>query len=254
MLTAFRDWDAGVGPDVYKMMASAIYNKPVEEITKDERFVGKVVVLAAGYGMGADKYEYTLAAGSMGPPMVVPTDKCQEIINVYRATNDPYPKLWNAMEMLLVRLVMRSPSELKVLKTTRENSILLPSGLHLTYPGLEADFNPVQEKFSNFKYYSLDDQAKKKRGEEVKGRKIYGGSLTENVVQALARIIVADQMLEIAKRYKVVTMTHDEVVCIVPETEVSEAEQFMVAEMSKVPSWCPDLPLNAEAESGERYG
>lgn len=250
MLAAFKAWDDGVGPDVYKSMASVIYGKPVEEITKDERFVGKVVVLAAGYGMGADKYEYTLAAGTMGPPMVVPNDKCRAIINAFRSKNDPYPKLWNAMEMLLVRMVMRSPTEYKILKTTRENSILLPNGLYLDYPGLEADFDQVNEKFSNFRYYSLEEQ----EDPEAKGHKIYGGLLTENVVQALARIIVADQMLEIAKKYRVVTMTHDEVVCVVPEAEVKEAEQFMLSEMRKVPDWCPDLPLNAEVESGERYG
>jgi len=254
MLTAFRDWDNGVGPDVYKLMASAIFNKPIEAITKDERFVGKVVVLAAGYGMGADKYEYTLAAGLKGPPMIVPNDRCREIIKAYRSTNDPYPKLWTKMDELLIRMVMHSESELKILKTTKNNSILLPNGLYLDYPGLEADFDQVNERFSNFKYYSLEEQTKKKAGEEVKGHHIYGGSLTENVVQALARIIVANQMLEIAKRYRVVTMTHDEVVCIVPEREVVEAEQFMLTEMRKTKDWYAEIPLNAEVESGAQYG
>ena len=245
MLQAFLEWDKGVGPDVYKIMASEIYSKPIDQITKEERFVGKVVVLAAGYGMGADKYEYTLAAGSMGPPMVVPSYKCRQIIKAFRSKNDPYPKLWNKMEMLLVRMVMRSESEYKVLRTTKDKSILLPNGLYLNYPRLIGDYDQVEESYSNFRYYVQNEE---------KPHKIYGGLLTENVVQALARIIVADQMLEISKRYRVVTMTHDEVVCVVPQNEVAEAEQFMIEEMRKPPSWAPELPLNAEAESGERYG
>jgi DNA polymerase family A len=254
MLQAFRDWDEGTGPDVYKIMASVIYNKPIDQITKEERFVGKVVVLAAGYGMGADKYEYTLAAGSMGPPVIVPNDKCWEIIKAFRLKNAPYPTLWNKMEMMLVRMVSRSPTSLKMLEITKDHSILLPNGLYLNYPGLTADFDPNEERYSNFKYYTLDQQKILKVGGEVKGKKIYGGLLTENVVQALARIIVADQMLAISKELKVVTMTHDEVVCIVPDRDVLDAEQFMLTEMRKTPSWAPDLPLNAEAEHGVCYG
>lgn len=253
MLQQFKDWDDGLGPDVYKVMASIIYNKPIEEITGDERFVGKVVVLAAGYGMGADKYEYTLAAGTMGKPMFVPNEQCRTIINTFRKVNSPYPMLWEQMNSLLVRMLLKSETEFKVLKTTKNNSILLPNGLYLDYPGLEASFDHINERYFDFRYYTLEEQEEKRRGEIVNGHKIYGGLLTENVVQALARIIVADQMLEIAKRYRVVTMTHDEVVCIVPENEVPEAEQFMLKIMRTTPAWCSDLPLNAECESGERY-
>jgi DNA polymerase len=254
MLKAFSDWDAGVGPDVYKTMAAVIYNKPVDTITKDERFVGKVVVLAAGYGMGADKYEYTLAAGTMGTAMVVTNDKCRHIINAFRTKNNPYPKLWNDMEMLLIRMLMRREAEYKILKITKDSRILLPNGLYLNYPGLEADYNQVSERYSDFKYYTLKEQQLKRVGVEVKGKKIYGGLLTENVIQALARIIVANQMLEISKELKVVTMTHDEVVCVVKESEVEQATQFMLTEMRKTKDWYADIPLNAEAESGIRYG
>lgn len=240
MLSAFRD-----GTDVYKRMASTIYDKPFKEITPDERFIGKVVVLAAGYGMGADKYEYTLAAGLLGPPVVVPNDKCRQIITAFRKANAPYPKLWMRMEELLIRMVDRSPIELKCLKTTKNFSILCPNGLQLNYPKLEADFDANAERYFDFRYFPKDAE---------KPHKIYGGLLTENVVQMLARVIVAEQMLRISKELRVVTMTHDEVVCVVSEQEVEAAEKFMVAEMRKAPEWAPELPLNAEVESGERYG
>jgi DNA polymerase I-like protein with 3'-5' exonuclease and polymerase domains len=61
-------------------------------------------------------------------------------------------------------------------------------------------------------------------------------------------------MLEIAKKYKVVTMSHDEVVCVVPDEQVEDAKKDMVRIMSVPPSWGLDIPLNAEAESGDTYG
>jgi DNA polymerase len=205
--------------------------------------------------MGADKYEYTLAAGLMGPPVIVTSDKCRAIIKAFREKNDPYQTLWNDMEMMLVRMVEGVPRPYKLLEVTKEFSIKLPNDLYLHYPGLEGDYDPHEQRYSNFKYYSLEEQEKKAAGDtEVKGRKIYGGLLTENVVQALARIIVAEQMLVISKELRVVTMTHDEVVCIVPENQVRDAEQFMITEMRKPPVWALELPLNAAAESGVHYG
>jgi DNA polymerase len=91
-------------------------------------------------------------------------------------------------------------------------------------------------------------------GLENSSRKMYGGLLVENVVQALSRVIVANQMLEIAKRYRVVMFTHDEVVCVVPDAEVEVAKGFMKEVMSTPPSWGESIPLNAEAESGKTYG
>jgi DNA polymerase len=259
MLHAFKTWDDGTGPDVYKLMASKIYGKPLETITKEERFVGKVVVLGAGYGMGADKYEYTLAAGLMGPPMVVPNNECRQIIGLYRSDNPEYPKLWQLMDHCLFYMTNKKKHSYKVLEMTDDFRILLPNGLYLNYPGLEGDYNPNTEVISNYRYYTLEEQEKRQRlkgdeRDEIKGSKIYGGLLTENVTQALARLIVADQMLTISKELPVVTMTHDEVVCIVKEAEAEQAAQFMLTEMRKPPSWCMDLPLNAEVEYGVRYG
>jgi DNA polymerase bacteriophage-type len=239
MLQAFRDWDAGTGPDVYKLMASVIYSKPIEEITAEERFIGKVVVLGAGYGMGADKYRYTLAAGTMGKPVDISEEESKKVIKAYRATNEPYGKLWKQMDYLLYYMLEGHREEFKSMVITKEQ-ILLPNGLCLFYPNLDADKEGGTGTYSNYTYGKYQS-------------KIYGGLLTENVTQALARVIVADQMLAISKRYRVVTMTHDEVVCLVKEEEAKEASEFMVAEMRKTPSWCTDLPLNAQVEYGQRY-
>jgi len=93
--------------------------------------------------------------------------------------------------------------------------------------------------------------------------KIYGGKVIENVVQALARIIVFDQMAKIDQelrkkdttdeRYRVVLTVHDEVVCIVPDHYEQECKESMLRHMSVAPKWCEELPVACEAESGLNY-
>ena len=81
-----------------------------------------------------------------------------------------------------------------------------------------------------------------------------GPFIVHNCVQALARIVVAEQMAIIGSRYKVVLQVHDEVVVLCDEAEVKDAEAYMVQVMSTPPSWAPDLPVACEADYGENYG
>src|SRR5690606_35711538 len=80
--------------DVYKLMASAIYGVPVEEITDDQRFIGKICVLGLGYGMGPNKLEMTLRQGVMGPPVEISLDECRRIVSIYRSRNRKITGLW----------------------------------------------------------------------------------------------------------------------------------------------------------------
>jgi DNA polymerase len=92
------------GEDVYKIMASSIYGKTVEDITKEERFVGKTTILGAGYGMGAQKFQAQLKTFGVD----VPEDECQRIISVYRTTYDKIPDLWKQAQRCLEAIVTRS--------------------------------------------------------------------------------------------------------------------------------------------------
>jgi DNA polymerase len=83
---------------------------------------------------------------------------------------------------------------------------------------------------------------------------IWGGSVVENVVQALARIIVGEQMIEINKKYRPALTVHDAVVNVVPETEVEEAVKFITDTMSTPPNWATGLPVACEANHGASYG
>jgi len=83
---------------------------------------------------------------------------------------------------------------------------------------------------------------------------IWGGSVVENVVQALARCVIGEQMLMIAERYRPALTVHDAVVCVVPEDEVEEANDFIISCMNTRPEWAPGLPITCESSYGRSYG
>jgi DNA polymerase len=85
-------------------------------------------------------------------------------------------------------------------------------------------------------------------------KKLYGGKLTENIVQAVARCVMTDGMLRIQERYPCLLTVHDEVVCLVPETEEEDAKTWVLAQMVMEPKYMPGIPLAAEIDSAKRYG
>jgi DNA polymerase I-like protein with 3'-5' exonuclease and polymerase domains len=232
------------GEDVYKKMASAIYNKDESDVTKEERFVGKTTILGAGYGMGAAKFQAQLKNFNVGLPL----EECQRIISVYRETYPMIPTFWRAAGDALGTIMENQAGELGrdgILKIDGLQGILLPNGMRVKYPNLRKVIN------DDGKTEMVYDT---KRGKATIPNRIYGGKVTENVCQALARIAIGKQMLMIAKKYKVVMTVHDAVACIVPEGEVETAQEFVELCMKLRPEWAPDLPLNCESGYGKSYG
>jgi len=232
------------GEDVYKIMASAIYGKGVEEITKDERFVGKTTILGAGYGMGATKFQAQLK--NFG--VEVETEEAQRIINTYRNTYPKITQLWKDAGTALKAILQKQHTTLGrdgVLEIQGEDGIRLPNGLYIRYPNLRL-------------YENEDGKAEivydTKKGKAVIPNRIYGGKMIENVCQALARIIIGEQMLMVAKKYKVVMTVHDAIACIAPEQEVETAVEYVELCMRLRPKWAQELPLNCEAGYGRSYG
>lgn len=226
--------------DVYKKMASAIYGKAEADITKDERFVGKTTILGAGYGMGAVKFQGQLKTFGVD----VSLDEARRIIDIYRKTNPAVTALWRQAQNMLVAM---SRAEACVLGRKGvlavdpwETAIKLPSGLLMRYNDLKF---AQTENGIEFSYQTR------------KGRtRIYGGKVIENVCQAIARCIIAEQMLKIGKRYKVVLTVHDAIACIVPDAEVVEAQAFVEECMRWTPEWAAGLPVNCESGVGQSYG
>jgi DNA polymerase len=87
-----------------------------------------------------------------------------------------------------------------------------------------------------------------------KKQKLYAGRLCNNIVQALARIVMSDGMLRVGKRYPVVGTVHDELLALVPDMEGEEAKAWVHAQMVKVPTWMQGIPLNADVGYHQRYG
>jgi len=226
--------------DVYKKMASAIYSVAEDQVTKDQRFVGKTTILGAGYGMGAAKFQAQLK--TMG--VETELEECRRIIQVYRETNPQVVNLWRQAQSMLVGLVNGDAVQLgkKGVLTVvpKHYAIKLPSGLLMRYDGLSYT---ETDKGIQFSY-------KTRRGHT----KIYGGKVIENVCQAVARCIIGEQMLRIARKYRVVMTVHDAIACVVPESEVDEGMAYVEEAMRWTPDWATGLPINCEAGYGASYG
>jgi DNA polymerase I-like protein with 3'-5' exonuclease and polymerase domains len=226
--------------DPYKRMASQIYGKPSEEISDPERFVGKTTILGCGYGMGAVKFQGQLKTFGVE----VSLDEARRIIDIYRRTNPAVTALWKQAQNMLVGMSRAENSALGkagVLSVDGwEKAIKLPSGLLMRYNDLKFEQTENGVEFSYKTRYGRT--------------RIYGGKVIENVCQAIARCIIAEQMLKIGKRYKVVLTVHDAIACVVPEAEVAEAQAYVEECMRWTPDWAAGLPVNCESGHGKAYG
>jgi len=228
------------GEDVYKKMASRIYGCSEEEVTKDQRFVGKTTILGAGYGMGALKFQAQLKTFGFDMDL----DEARRVINIYREANWKINQLWRDCQNMVRNMVNGESYQIGrqgVLQVVgEERGIKLPSGLLIHYDDLSA------ENTENGLEYSY----KTRRGRT----RIYGGKVTENVCQAIARCIIGEQMLQIAKKYRVVLTVHDSIVACVRDEEVAEAQAYVEECMRWTPAWAEGLPINCESGTGKSYG
>ena len=234
------------GRDIYSEFASDVYDKKVTKADKVERFVGKTCILGLGYGMGKDKFKSALKIGMGGISVDVDIEEAERVVRLYRGKYAQIADLWKSGQLALEAMLDGFEYELgTALLKCNKDGIHLPNGMKVIYPELRITDG-------NFEY-------KNRYG----FTKIYGGKLIENVVQALARIVVFDQMAKIdqnlrkldkpGQRHKVVLTVHDEVVAVVPDSYAEEAKKMMMEIMSQPPSWCKDLPVACEADVGKSY-
>ena len=232
------------GEDVYRIMASAIYGVPPEEVTDEQRFVGKTTILGAGYGMGAAKFQAQLRTFGVD----LHSDECQYIITVYRRTYPKIVALWNQAGRALEALMSQRTAPLgrEGVLTVDLLGIRLPNGMYIRYPNLRTQVDKITGR--DEMVYDT------KKGRATIPSRIYGGKVVENICQALARIVIGEQMLMVARRYRVVMTVHDAVGCIAPAEEADDARAFVEQCMRMRPKWAPGLPLNCESKMGASYG
>jgi DNA polymerase len=251
-------------------MATSIYNIDYNSVNKEQRTLGKCATLGCGYGMGATKFQVTCK----NPPYNVDIthSTAQKIITTYRKTFDQVPNFWKLCESYLPFMTADYCEALpesvgsgwggqfsnpnreyappyqpnRVLYFGKE-CIELPNRLALHYPNLRN--NGITTFPYNDEYAKHDDQwfyAEK--------TKTYGGAMTENIVQALARIVIGEQILRAHREVGPVVLTvHDEIVCCVPEKEAEAKLPKLIKIMRTPPSALSTLPLDAEGRISDFY-
>lgn len=226
---AYRLFDAGKGPDIYCVMAEKIYGRAISK-KKDpiERQMGKTAKLGLGYGTGEDKLATTAK---------IAVEEARRIKNVYRASHKHVVQLWYRCDEVLPLIangaIGVSVDYRGIIKTC-EDGLLLPNGLVIKYQDLELDDD-------QWTYW--DGRAR---------QKIYGAKMVENIVQALARIIVMEQSLMVPRR--LVLSVHDEGVWITKDYKAEKVKAEAEKALRTPLWWCPDLPLNCEVGYHKSYG
>jgi DNA polymerase len=226
------------GGDVYKEMASAIYNVNAESVTDKQRQVGKMAILGCGYGMGGKRFAEQCA--TMG--INVAEDEAKRIVSVYREKNNRIAQYWRDVEQDFVEMVKGAGRVGTV-------PLPLPSGRSLTYhnPRIIQRETPWGAMRDTAQVDTLNSVTR-----QWVSQIIWGGLLTENVVQATARDMMATAMMALeVKGYNVILSVHDEIICEVPDNFGSLDE--MIDIMTQVPAWAEGCPINAEGKEGKRY-
>lgn len=237
------------GADPYIAVASEFYKKPINK--KDhpmERQLGKIVELQAGYQSGGNKIRATIRVKSKRKILLSPAEGVAAR-DAYRATHPAVVALWAEGERWLRRMAQFESGEwmgcVRIAcdreKGTRR--VILPNGIALIYDTLEW----FTDKETGDSYWRL----KSRKG----WTSIYGGKFVQNLIQALARVVVSQAMLRLKHRgYRTVSMKHDELWILVPiDGHEKEHERVLIEELSRTPAWLPGIPLGAESVMGPRY-
>lgn len=265
LLEAFKE-----GRDPYSELASGIFHVPAEDIRRNKdsdpqmkmyRNVGKTAILSAGYGVGKAQFAKMLwlSGARLGETMTEHARLAERSWLIYRKRHPHIVKMWDSMDTALKLLLHGSTRTFggpkgdifklgpMPMPDTEEliPSILLPSGFMLRYPGLRYERDPYHEKMG----YVYDQWL----SNGLVPKKIYGGLLTENLIQALAFQLLMWQAIEMDKAgVKLKCNIHDAFLACVPEAEAERTKGIMEACMSRVPDWLEGFPVACECSEVRR--
>jgi DNA polymerase len=272
------------GGDPYAAFGAQMFNIPnlTKESHPDLRQSAKSALLGCGYGLGWASFASQLLVGFLGAPPVryskdfakrlgVDSEYAQAfvklndidtklleiphtcstedllnhvlaskaIIDTYRSTAYPVVAFWSLCETALHRALVKGEELVYKCITFRKGEIELPNGMKLLYPDLR---------------YVKDDKGRSQAVYGPHATKLYAGKITNNITQALARIVMTDGMLRVAKKYPIAGTVHDELIAVVPDDEVVDAKTWVLAQMTMEPSYMQGIPLSADGGAHRRYG
>lgn len=246
LVQAFRE-----GRDVYSEFASEVYGRKITKADKVERFVGKTCILGLGYGMGAEKFRRTLEIGQAGISVKVDINEADRIVRLYRQKNFKIMQLWNECGSALTAMTQGGTGVIRGMLPFGQNRIQLPSKLHITYPLLR----PATNGFEYIADARTYEKAINDPTAAVTYTKIYGGKVVENIVQALASIVIREQMVRIGEKgYTPLFQVHDEIVICAPDKDADAAASLLETIMSTPPGWAVGLPVACEVGIADNYG
>ena len=222
------------GEDVYSSFASILYDKPInKDEHPNERFIGKTCILGLGYGMGVNRFSEQLA--SMGHE--VTPEFAELAVQTYRKSYSKIRALWYEYNNVLDAMISGQEVRFGPI-TTGKDCINLPNGMKLIYHKLSKD-----KSTGNYTYMYAG-----------KLEYIYGAKLVENVVQALARIIITRAELTLAEYGMYACLSvHDELVFVIEHGLVDKSKRAIEIVMNKAPPWLKELPVACEVLSGSNY-
>ena len=231
------------GEDIYCRTASRMFGVPVEKhgVNGHLRQKGKIATLACGYqgALGALK-----AMG--GIEMGLSEDELQSIVDSWREANPNIVSLWWDIDAVVKRVVKtRTKEKYKSLVISYEKGILfieLPSKRRLAYPKAKIGINRFGGESIVYEGIVVGNKWDKIES--------YGGKFVENIVQAIARDILAETMMRLEKKgFNIVMHIHDEVVIESDSSSIEEINEIM----SIVPIWAPGLSLEADGFESKFY-
>ena len=231
LLQAFAD-----RRDVYCEFASEVYGRTITKADATERAVGKACTLGLGYGMGAEKFQRVLEIGQAGVTVKLDMGEVERIVRIYRQKNWKIPQLWRRCDAALLTMTRGGWGDLCSSVSYDGTGIKLPNGLYIRYPELRTTV-------AGFEYQG--------RREFVK---IYGPKMVENCVQALAALLIREQMVDIGVKFRVVLQVHDEIVVAVPKDQAEGARAWIEQCMVTPPTWASGLPVACESGVAVNYG
>jgi len=232
LVEAFRK-----GVDVYSAFASRLYDFEVTKANTTERFVGKTCILGLGFGVGGVTLQNSLSIADVD----VTLNESYRYVNTYRTIYPCIPALWSLMDKKVIQAMAEGVRlEIGFNIHTEKEAIVLPNGMKLRYPNL------YQKQVDGYNNWVYDY-----RGNETT---IYGAKLVENVVQALARIIVSAAEVRLIKAgWYAVLQVHDELLYVIPNAKVEIFSRVLQKILEQPVPWMPELPVAAEVAHGDTY-
>ena len=239
---AMDAYAADAEADLYRLLASDIYNVPADEVTKQQRQVAKVMHLGLGFGAGYVTFQ-TVAKLMGGVDLT--EDESRSLVSTYRNKHHQIAQGWRtchaALDMIAQRV--KTPIDPWGMCRTTPEGIKTPKGM-IRYPKLRQE--------------TKDGDTEWVYGEGRKKARIYAGKVDENIVQHLARCVLTDIALavdkQIGKHYPLAHTVHDELVYVVKDCDAQDVLDTVQGHMRTPPTWWPELITWSEGDIAQTYG